>query len=200
MRLRDPDLAALERLAPAGYALVLHIRLGLPQVSHVTYPAGWVDLYTRRAYQLHDPVAVWALSNTGRIRWSDIPVSDPAAVLVQARRHGLRFGSVVACGAIASRSICSFARRDREHTDVELDDLTDLAARVHLEADPHRALTGGQKAALRQVASGQRYARAAWELGISERALKARLRAAKNRLGARTVAEAVARAGQLRLL
>ncbi|MEZ5722989.1 MAG: hypothetical protein R3D59_16405 [Paracoccaceae bacterium] len=48
--------------------------------------------------------------------------------------------------------------------------------------------------ALRLVARGNRYAEAAALLGISESALKARLRSARERLFVRTTAEAVQRA------
>jgi LuxR family transcriptional regulator len=53
---------------------------------------------------------------------------------------------------------------------------------------------------LRLIAAGDRHAAAAAKLGISESALKARLTAARQRLMARTTAEALQRAQEYRLL
>ena len=50
------------------------------------------------------------------------------------------------------------------------------------------------------MASGSRYAEAAALLGISESALKARLKSARERLYARTTAEAIQRAQEYNLL
>jgi LuxR family transcriptional regulator len=53
---------------------------------------------------------------------------------------------------------------------------------------------------LRLIANGYRYSQAAQQIGISESALKARLRSARERLLCRTTAEAVQRALEAKLL
>jgi len=66
--------------------------------------------------------------------------------------------------------------------------------------EPPESLTPAQIQALRLIAAGDRHAAAAAKLGISESALKARLNAARQRLLARTTAEAIQRAKDYRLL
>ena len=61
-------------------------------------------------------------------------------------------------------------------------------------------LTKAQIAALKLLADGDRNAAAAAKLGISESALKLRLASARERLMARTTAEAIQRAKDYNLL
>ncbi|MEL7177474.1 MAG: LuxR C-terminal-related transcriptional regulator, partial [Pseudomonadota bacterium] len=65
---------------------------------------------------------------------------------------------------------------------------------------PPENLTPAQIEALKLIAEGHRHAAAAAELNISESALKARLTSARQRLLARTTAEAIQRARDYRLL
>ena len=61
-------------------------------------------------------------------------------------------------------------------------------------------LSAAQVEALRLIAKGYRYSQAAQQIGISESALKARLRSARERLLCRTTAEAIQRALEAKLL
>ena len=72
--------------------------------------------------------------------------------------------------------------------------------RLHAATEPAEELTTAQVEALRCIANGDRHAAAALKLGISESALKARLVSARQRLGARTTAEAIQRAKDSRLI
>ena len=72
--------------------------------------------------------------------------------------------------------------------------------RLHDLSEPPDALTEAQIEALRMIAGGDRFAQAAEKLGISESALKARITTARNRLMARTTAEAIQRAKDNRLI
>ena len=65
---------------------------------------------------------------------------------------------------------------------------------LHEATDPPDSLTEAQKEALRLIADGHRHTAAAAKIGISESALKARLTSARDRLMARTTAEAIQRA------
>ena len=174
--------------------------MGVPTRSEISYPEGWVDLYTRNSYHLKDPVAVWGFLNQGMLRWSEVPVPDEAGILTEAAGFGLLFGTVVSCGPITSRSICSFARADREHSDAEMVTLQEIATALHVGVYKTPKLTPAQTSALVAVAKGQRYSEAAWNLGITESALKARVMSARKALDARTTLEAVHRANMLGLL
>ena len=193
-------LARLKRLAPMGYALGLHIRFASAHVIVRTYPPEWIERYTSCGYMLCDPLISWGFSATGSCRWSELSFPDPHDVLGQAADYGLKYGVAVSHGPTSSRSIGGFARSDREFSDAEVRRVEETVKLLHNAATPPDTLTQAQRHALRLVASGHRYAEAAALLGISESALKARLKAARDRLFARTTAEAIQRAQEYNLL
>jgi len=196
----DLGLDRLTQLAPQGYALGLHIRFASAHIMVQTYEPAWIEIYTSRGYMLCDPLVSWGFSTEGSIRWSALSFPDPHNVLGQAAAFGLKFGIAVSEGPTSSRSIGGFAREDREFTDAEIATIVDLVRVLHRESTPQERLTGPQVAALRLIAKGFRYAEAAAQLGISESALKARLKTARDKLLCRTTAEAIQRAQEFKLL
>lgn len=193
-------LAQLAALAPAGYALGLHIRFASAQIMVNTYDPKWVEVYTSRGYMLCDPLISWGFGTVGVTRWSALNHPDPHQVLNQAAEFGLRYGIAVSYGPTTSRSIGGFARADREFTDAEMAEIVALVAALHQQTDPPKSLPPTQIEALRLVAQGLRYSEAAHRLGISESALKARLRNAREGLSCRTTPEAIQRALENKLL
>ena len=125
---------------------------------------------------------------------------DPFGLFKEAAHYGLNFGATVACGPIKSRTIASFARADREFRGDEIAKIEKTVLRLHDLSEPPEALTEPQIEALKMIAGGDRFAAAAEKLGISESALKARITTARNRLMARTTAEAIQRAKDNRLI
>lgn len=194
------ELHELSLLAPSGYYIGLHIRFTSPLVFLSSYPEAWTDHYTAQAYALRDPIVAWGFSRTGEARWSEIEIPDPFDIIGQAKEHGLVYGVSVSTGELKSRTIGSVARADREYTDEEIIRVRDIMLRLHKMTEPPESLTGAQVEALRLIAEGNRHAAAAAKLKISESALKARLTAARNKLLARTTAEAIQRAKEYRLL
>jgi len=193
-------LSRLKRLAPAGFALGLHIRFASAHVMVQTYDPSWIEVYTSRGYMMCDPLVSWGFAVTGTSRWSALDHPDPHNVLGQAADYGLKFGCAVSYGPTSSRSIGGFARSDREFTDEEIERIQDTVQLLHVASTPPSSLTPAQRHALRMVAAGHRYIEAAALLGISESALKARLKSARERLFARTTAEAIQRAQEYNLL
>ncbi len=165
-----------------------------------TYDPAWIERYTTRGYMLCDPLVSWGFSTTGTSRWSGLDFPDPHNVLGQAAEFDLNFGIAVSHGHLSSRTIGGFARSDREFTDDEIEQIFETVKLLHDASTPPESLTDAQRHALRLVASGSRYAEAAALLGISESALKARLKSARERLYARTTAEAIQRAQEYKLL
>jgi LuxR family transcriptional regulator len=196
----DRGLRELDRMAPLGYFLGLHIRFVAPVLTFRTYDQRWTDYYTENGYALRDPMVAWGFSTTGTVRWSEIDIPDPFGIFTEAARFGLKYGASVACGPTTSRTIAGLARGDREFTDEEIADIRDVILRLHDLTQPPESLTKAQIEALSRIAAGDRHAAAAAKLGISESALKARLTSARQRLMARTTAEAIQRAKDYRLL
>lgn len=196
----DLELLQLAPLAPAGYFVGLHIRFTSPLMTLTTYPKAWIDHYTAQAYALRDPIVAWGFSTTGATRWSDIEIPDTFKILTQGAEYGLRHGVSVSVGTMDSRTIGSVARADRSYTDDEMVEIEALIQRLHRLAEPPDSLTKAQKEALRLIGEGLRHSEAAQRLGISESALKLRLTTARNKLLARTTAEALQRARQFNLL
>jgi LuxR family transcriptional regulator len=196
----DIELQSVARLATAGYFIGLHIRFTSPLLTFQTYDQRWIDHYTENGYVLRDPMTAWGFSRTGWIRWSDPALLDPFGLFNEAAQYGLNHGVTVAWGPIKSRTIASFAREDREFRDDEIDRIERSVKRLHDLSEPPEALTEAQIEALRCIAGGDRMAAAAEKLGISESALKARISTARDRLMARTTAEAIQRAKDNRLI
>ena len=193
-------LARMRKLAPSGYFVGMHIRFAAPLMQFQTYPKGWSDHYSANAYALRDPTIAWGFSQEGACRWADIDVPDPFGLFTEAKLFGLTYGLTVSCGPVRSRTISSFARSDRDFLDAEVEKITHLVRRLHDITEPPESLTTAQIEALRLIAAGDRHAAAANKLNISESALKARLISARQKLLARTTAEAIQRAKDYRLL
>lgn len=192
--------AKLKKLAPVGYFLGLHIRYAAPLLHFSTYPAAWTEHYASHGYALRDPTIAWGFSTTGAIRWSAMPIPDPFGILRDAASYGLKYGLAVSCGPIHSRTITGFAHDKREFADDEIEVISALVRRLHDITEPPASLTKAQQEALRCIAEGDRHAAAAAKLGITESAFKARLISARERLLARTTAEALQKARDFRLL
>jgi LuxR family transcriptional regulator, quorum-sensing system regulator SdiA len=186
--------------SPGGYMAGMHIRFAGPLMQFQTYDQSWVDYYTGQGYVHRDPMIAWGFNKEGATRWSEIDLPDPFDIMKQAAKYGLTYGVVVARGSLASRSIVGCARADREFSDDEVKRIECLVAALHEATDPPDSLTTAQKEALQLIADGYRHTAAAAKIGISESALKARLTSARNRLLARTTAEAIQRAKDYRLL
>ena len=165
-----------------------------------TYPQGWLDHYTENAYALRDPTIAWGFSTEGAMCWSSIPIPDPFGNFVEAAGFGLKFGVTVSCGPVSSRTISSFARDEREFRDDEIEEIEVAIRQLHHMTEPPESLTEAQIEALRCIAAGDRHAESASKLQISESAFKARLIAARQKLLARTTAEAIQRAKDYRLM
>lgn len=193
----------MHRLAPAGHYLALRVGFAFPLEEINGLPAEWVDTYTRNRYVLFDPVIRWCYQNTGIIRWSEIISNDPHGVLARAAAGGLRYGAAAAVlddAAGVQRSLGYFARGDREFNEGEMAQLLAHLVRLHDAHRPPTSLTEAELEALRMVRDGLRLKQIAHDLGVSEGAVKQRLRNAKTKLGAATSTQAAALASGFGLI
>lgn len=180
-------------LAPAGYFMAIRVGFGFPQAEYNQFPEAWIAEYTRDGLMIEDPVMRWAYRNQGAIRWSALHEADGAGVMARAARHGLRYGLSVSCRDAdgAYRSFGSFAREDREFDDHESAALGELLENLHETSRPSGRLTPAEREALGMVRDGRLLKEIAAELGISQNAVKQRLKNARIKLNARNGSQAV---------
>ncbi|MEZ5730813.1 MAG: LuxR family transcriptional regulator [Paracoccaceae bacterium] len=184
-------------LAPAGYYIALRVGFAFPLAEHNALPPAWIDCYTSQSYMVFDPVMQWVYRNFGTIRWSEITLPDPRGVLREAAKHGLRYGVAVSFddpSPKGQRSFGSFARADREFTDDEVETLIRRLQWLHVVSAPPTNLTRAELEALKMVKDGMLLKEIANKLGVSEGAVKQRLKNAKAKLGAKTGSQAVSAA------
>jgi len=124
-------LRRIRQRSPAGFAIALHITYTTPKYLFQAYDLDWLNHYSSQGYVMNDPTVRWGFANTGAIRWSVLAADDPTGVLEDAAAHGLRYGLTVSVFAESSRSIASFARGDREMTDLDIAALGADAADLH---------------------------------------------------------------------
>jgi len=197
------SLDDIGQLAPIGHYIALRIGFAFPMEEVNALPKDWVEHYTKQRFMLFDPVVRWAYANVGTTRWSDLAQDDPKRVIAQAQTFGLRYGVSVAVldsGSDGQRSFASFVRGDREFTDLEIKLLHAFMMRRHNETAPPTNLTRAELEALAMVKDGKRLKEIAYELSVSEGAIKQRLKNAKLKLGAKTGTQAAALANQYGLI
>ena len=143
----------------------------------------------------------WRGSTAIAARWSDLGLEDSQGVLELAKNHGLNFGAVVSCSDetdAGQRSFGFFCRSDREYDDPELKVFSDMVAGSHREHARPSNLTSAEIETLGLVKNGLLMKEIASVLGVSESAIKQRLKNARLKLNAKTGSQAAARdhAGQ----
>lgn len=198
-----PGFETLAAIASGGYYVALRVGFAFPMEEVNALPPAWVEHYTIHRYMMSDPVIRWVYSNTGAIRWSEIETDDPKQILRQARMFGLSYGLSVAVfdgNKAGQRSFGSFIRQDREFNDDEIRIISAEVERLHHSKAPPTNLTAAEIEALRMVKDGLRLKQIAHVLGISEGAVKQRLKNARIKLGAKTGAEAMSLASSFSLI
>ncbi|WP_089258812.1 helix-turn-helix transcriptional regulator [Cereibacter sphaeroides] len=189
----DKEIKTLSELAPAGFYIGLRVRFVAPETEVNHLPVPLMSRYVARGMALKDPLLQWAFMNCGKSRWSALPAEDPAGVMVEYGQHGLAYGCVISILSLSDgyvRTVGIFGRADREHTDQEMLGIEKLLLGMHRRRTAPR-LTISQIEALRLLADGYRYKRIAHILGITESAVKARLKSAVSQTGARTPVQAL---------
>ncbi len=144
-------LSRLAHIAPAGYAIALHIGYAAPRFLFQTYPPGWRETYTREGLMMKDPTVRWGLSNTGWTKWSALESEDEHGVFASAAHYGIHHGVTYATDLGGSRSIASFARGDRDFSAAELTQIGTETERLHDITDADGKLTPEMHASLHRL-------------------------------------------------
>lgn len=126
------DVEALMALAPAGFAVALHVRYQAATYLFQTYPEAWREEYSRDGLVLRDPIVAWVLAgHVGATTWAALDDGDPDGVLACAARHGLAHGVAIVVVEGGSRSFAAFARSDRPFAPDEVVELEKGLRRLH---------------------------------------------------------------------
>lgn len=190
-------------LAPAGFYIAIRVGFAFPMVELNHLPASWVREYTASGLIMHDPAMAWAYKNSGAARWTELGEPDSQGVLELAKNHGLTFGAVVSCidsGNAGQRTFGFFCRSDRDYHANELEWLTNSLLEAHRAHERPRNLTAAEIETLSLVKNGLLMKEIASILGISESAIKQRLKNARLKLNAKTGSQAAARATMLGMI
>jgi LuxR family transcriptional regulator, quorum-sensing system regulator SdiA len=190
-------------VATAGFYIAIRVGFAFPLVEHNRLPAGWVREYGASGLIVHDPAMYWAYRNCGVARWSELPDDDGQGVLELAKNYGLNFGAVSSCvddGDSSQRTFGFFCRPDREFVDDELDLLHRTLVSAHRAHARPKNLTAVELQTLGLVKNGLLMKEIASLLGVSESAVKQRLKNARLKLNAKTGPQAAAKATMLGMI
>ncbi len=198
--LNDYDFASL---GVEFHYIALRVGFGFPSEESITFPEEWIKTYTTEGLMMSDPILKWMYSNVGTCHWSKIAIPDVQGVMKRANNFGLRYGvavSFVDPSSPAQRSFGSFSRRDREFNTDEMVALTKIIRELHMAKEPPSNLTAAELEALRFIKQGKLVKQIAFDLGVTEGAVKQRLKNAKNKLDAKTSTQAVTLAADYGLI
>lgn len=143
-------IAALGRLieiAPACFAIGLHIRFMTATYMFESYPSDWLDVYGKEGMLMLDPTVRWAMHHHGLKRWSELEEQDGAGVLARAREFGIIHGHTRSIHEGDDISFGGLARSDRDFTQEEIEEVGELIQRMHDVTDKRATL--GTEASLR---------------------------------------------------
>ena len=144
-------LASLQDLAPAGFAIALHVRFTSPLYLFQTYPDAWLAEYSRDGLVMRDPTVAWAFAHPGTIDWAPLAAQDDSGVMARAAAHGLRHGVTVSLHRDGSRSMASFARGDRPFDDEEVARIEEAVGALHDATASAQPLTPQAREAIRRL-------------------------------------------------
>jgi LuxR family transcriptional regulator len=198
-----PDFELPGRLAPAGFYAAIRIGFAFPLLEQNCLPEAWVREYTASGFLVHDPAVAWAYRNAGSVRTGDLVARDGQGVLELAKNHGLSFGVVlsrVEPRVGGERSFGFFFREDRDFSDADIEQLDVWLLGMHRAFDRPKNLTAAELETLGLVKNGLLMKEIASALGVSESAVKQRLRNARLKLNAKTGSQAAARATMLGMI
>jgi LuxR family transcriptional activator of conjugal transfer of Ti plasmids len=206
---------AADRLAARlGYRWFAYLGFSEPALKVLSsYPSSWAQQYVERRYEAIDPIVAAARSSQRLFQW-DRRTLRLASVpqqrfFAEAAKFGIHSGATVPIrggfGRFAAFTVAGNRDASLEHRSTEVMDILQLAGlyyHAHVYAKLQLGLTRLADAPLTQrerqclswAARGKKMPETAKVLGITTRTVVFHLENARSKLGASTVAQAVAEA------
>jgi LuxR family transcriptional regulator len=181
-------------VANAGFYIAFRLEFLLPEFECKTLPRAWIHKYTQQGFMMFDPVMQWIYTNSGAVRWSEIALPDTHGILSQAAEYGLSYGVAISLrdpNDPSIRSFGNFCRSDRELDDTEISELSQKLELLFSDLTAPDDVTEAELEVLAGIKHGRLIKEIAFELNVTEGAIKQRIRSAKDKLGARTTPQAV---------
>jgi LuxR family transcriptional activator of conjugal transfer of Ti plasmids len=213
--------SAADRFATRlGYRWFAYLGFSQPTLKVLSsYPGAWADQYVQRRYQNVDPVVGLARSSQRSFQWHrrtlQLPAPAQRRFFSEAAKFGIHSGTTVPIrggfGRFAAFTLSGNVDTSFELHSNEMMDTLQLAGlyyHAHVYAKLQLGLTGVADAPLTQrerqclfwAARGKKMPETAIILGITTRTVVFHLENARAKLGASTVTQAVAEAGQRGLI
>ncbi|RWL17947.1 MAG: LuxR family transcriptional regulator [Mesorhizobium sp.] len=206
---------AADRLAARlGYRWFAYLGFSEPALKVLSsYPSSWAQQYVERRYEAIDPIVATARSSQRSFQWDRRTLRLASApqqrFFAEAAKFGIHCGATVPIrggyGRFAAFTVAGNRDASLEHRSTEVMDTLQLAGlyyHAHVYAKLQLGLTRLADAPLTQrerqclswAARGKKMPETAKVLGITTRTVVFHLENARSKLGASTVAQAVAEA------
>lgn len=154
----EQELALLAHLAPSGFAIAFHVRFTTASFQLQTYPAEWLEVYSKEGLVMQDPIVAFGFSDEiGVRRWSELPGAADNPVLRRAADHGLTHGVAVVVATGESRTIAGIARADRPYSDSELVQIEEVVRALHEITSDDGEMSDTARAELRRISVAQNH-------------------------------------------
>lgn len=196
----------LKEIADSGYNLVLRSHSWTTGIAHCTYPQGFQDEYDRNHLVVMDPMMLWAMTNTGTTRWSEIDTAAKVVsdhVISRALHFGLAFGGIAVRRSRAlnnRKCILSVARADRELTDAEIVRIGEILEHVIASHERGLGLSVVELKTIEALAAGLSQDEIATKFESSRDTVKKRIERIRKKLGAKNATHVVSIALSHRLI
>lgn len=199
----------VRKLGSHGYTITINIQVPDADLIYSTYNPTWLEYYKSNVFVLRDPVFHWGLLGEGAIRWSEINlgelVNSPYTnrVFEMAREYGMNYGGVATARSTygyKGRCYLSVARNDRELTDVELQELSDLLAEAIAGYRDTRGMGSTEIEVVQLLADGHTQEEIAQILGLSRAGVRKRIERARIAMNATNSLHMIAIAVERRLV
>lgn len=195
------DRLWLHSMSTGGFTLAVNKTPFGVEYFDSTFPDEWQMLYKQKHFVWVDPIVLNAMWNgNSDKRWSEIKAPDVRGVWKTASVYGLVYGATFARTRAINKSLLSLSRSDREFSDDEMDRLSNWFDKFLNEVDGGLNLTDKEVEVIKLLARDMNIEEIANVLGVTQSAIKTRLRQARGKVGCKSNYSLIAKASQAKIL